>query len=96
MVRIIFAQGEDHDFYHRCYTQINFHSHMVLFPLVTMVLVTLLFVTSFVETLNYYNVRDAPHLKTNTSLAALIGCTDERAINYNPLAGEHAEVRAPS
>ena len=41
--QVTFSQDEDHDFYHRCFMQVQFHTKMVLYPLVVMLVCTVLF-----------------------------------------------------
>eukprot|EP01051_Picozoa_sp_SAG22_P001649 SAG22_NODE_67_length_22882_cov_25.671553_11_plen_779_part_00 len=90
MKEMVFSVDQDHDFYHRCYSQLNFHTQMVVFPMVAMLIITLIFTFSFMETLNYNNVRRPEGTSFNmpAPFATLRGCKDERAINYNPLAEE--------
>ena len=96
MTRTIeFAKDQDHDFYHRCYSQLNFHTTMVVFPLVAMLVITLIFTFSFMEVLNYNNQRppsDIPNWNASAyAFPVLKGCMTQTAINYNPLATERLD-----
>ena len=99
MLKVVrFRAGEEHDIYHRCYNQTKFHTHMVLVPLLTTLIMTFLFTFTWTETLNYYNVHEADVNRTSglTPRGSYMyetetGCTDSRATNYNSLAEKHIE-----
>ena len=93
--RIKFEKGSEIEFYNSAFSQLKFHGLMVMQPLVIMVVDTLLFTYSFIEGCNYYNVRVPPEdFVTNLTAYAAVGgsrrgCTDSRALNFNPDATEH-------
>ena len=99
MLRVVTLRASKsgrHDVYHRCLYQTKFHSMMVLLPLLTTLIMTLLFTFTWTETLNYYNVHEAAADRTSGltprgSYETETGCMDPRAANYNSLAEKHIE-----
>ena len=94
--KLTFSKETEFDFYNQALAQMKFHGMMVLQPLALMVAIALAFTFSFIEGCSYYNVR-APPVEVRANLSAyttamrgsIVGCSDDRALNYNPETVEH-------
>eukprot|EP01043_Picozoa_sp_COSAG02_P026609 COSAG02_NODE_1538_length_12042_cov_323.842083_4_plen_619_part_00 len=102
--RIKFQKGVEYEFYSSALSQLKFHGAMVLIPLVLLVLSALTFTYTIMQWLNYYNVRTPSGTFRNYTQSLLMsqgsemftggsGCSDERALNYDPRITTHDESR---
>ena len=103
--KIRFEKGVEYEFYSSALSQLKFHGIMVVLPLVLLVVSSLTFTYTMMQGLNYYNVRTPSFTFRNHTTSMLLsegtgtfftggsGCSDERALNFDPRITEHDEER---